>query len=274
MALTLAVAVPLQAQAATNITVKNYTEMPFYDEAQLASIAKWTSESTVTTFGGTGRCTSIWGSAEGDAYDLTKAGNGILIQNVGTDLDGDSYDIKIVANSVYGVATAKGTVTLDVWNGSKTDKLTAGEEIFITMGAYSQGEAKLTFSYLKHGTSKAANVKATPYITDIDCWNYGKNYPKLMFNGNEGLSFEGMTGTVYSTLTSDMKVDESTGSVSYCGSKRNAYKSGDVDGTVTAFFNTSSFTVLFSGINCGLDMRFDRTFTNPGTPVKSAVITG
>ena len=255
----------------TNITVKNYTAMPFYTDAQLAAQPKWTSSSTVTAVGGTVQCTSIWNNTNGKAWDFQKAGNGILIQNVGTDLDGDSYDIKIVANSVKGVHNNYGTVGIDIW-GELGSKLSEGTPIWVSVSCMNQGEASMTFSYLKHGTSKAANVKATPTIYDIDSSNWGASCPDLLFNGYEGISLSGQTATCYVNSSSDMKIDKSAGTFRYSGDWGTAYSGKDIGGAVTPFFNSSSFTMTFTGFGSGIDIGFD-VFKNPGSPSKSAKIT-
>ena len=268
MALTLAVAVPLQAQAATNITVKNYTEMPFYDEAHLAAQAKWGSNSSVTTFGNTQTCESTY-TYSGKTYDIQKAGNGVLIQNVGTDLDGDAYDIKIVANSVKGTHSQYGTVYLQVYER---------DPVRICIGARYKGEAKLTFSYLKHGTTKAANIKAAASLYDIDAQVLESDFSKysdLLFNGREGVSFEGNTATCYIYQPSAFKVDQSKGTFCYNAGQivGGACTGKDIKGAVTATFDSSTFTMTYSSYYAGITMWFD-SYENPGNPSKSAVITG
>ena len=259
---------PLRAQAATNITVKNYTEMPFFDDAHLAAQAKWGSNSSVTTFGNTQTCKSYW-NYSGTNYDFQKAGNGILIQNVGTDLDGDAYDIKIVANSVKGTHSEYGTVYLQVQDYMNP--------LNIGINTRYKGEAKMTFSYLKHGTSKAANVKAAPTIYDIDARVYPAQdsaYSDLLCLGHEGVSFEGQTATCYVNYSSDMKIDKSAGTFYYNGDSANGgCGDKDLNGAVTAIFNSSSFTMTFSAYHATIGMSFD-TYENPGSPSKSAVITG
>lgn len=271
LALTLTAVTAQQAHAATNITVKNYTAMPFFTDAQLAAQPKWTSTSKVTAVGGAQQCTSIWGNVNGKAWDFQKAGNGILIQNVGTDLDGDSYDLKIVATSVKGTHTDYGTVGIDVWGETGT-KLNKGTPLWVSVSCMSQGEASMTFSYLKHGTSKAANVKATPTIYDIDSSNWGASCPDLLFNGYEGISLSGQTATCYVNSSSDMKIDKSAGTFRYSGDWGPAYNGKDIGGAVTPFFNSSSFTMTFTGFGAGIDIGFD-VFKNPGSPSKSAKIT-
>lgn len=109
-------AMPAQAHAATNLTLDNVKNLPFYDAGHTAAKPVWKSTSKVIAVGGCKQCASIWYDER--AWDIQKAGNGILLSDVGTDLDGDPYDIKIVAKSVKGVHTDKGTVSYLIQDAS------------------------------------------------------------------------------------------------------------------------------------------------------------
>ncbi len=243
--------------AATNITTKNYTNMPFFNEGQLASRLIWSSDSKVTSIGGCQQCASIWNNVNGKAWDLAKAGNGILIQNVGTDLDGNAYDLKIVANSVRGETDGThGTVSIDVW-GETGVELQNGKGIWVSVSSMRGAEAKMTFSYLKHGTSKAANLKATPTIYDIDSSNWGISQPSLLFNGFEGISLSDQTATCYVTYSSEMKINTANGTFQYGGDWGNNHSGKDITAAVTPFFDSNSFTMTYSGFGAGVDIGFD-----------------
>lgn len=80
-------AMPAQAHAATNLTLDNVKNLPFYDAGHTAAKPVWKSTSKVIAVGGCKQCASIWYDER--AWDIQKAGNGILLSDVGTDLDGD-----------------------------------------------------------------------------------------------------------------------------------------------------------------------------------------
>ena len=198
----------------------------------------------------------------------------MLIQNVGTDLDGDAYDIKIVANGVKGTHSEYGTVLLEVIENANN----IPGSILIDFGQRYDGEANFTISYLKHGTTKAANVKAAPTFYDIDARvpesDYSK-FPNLVFNGREGVSFEGNTATCYICQPSAFKVDQSKGAFCYNGERviGGACTGKEVKGAVTAIFDSSTFTMTVSAYYAGVHMRFDN-YEDPGSPSKSATTTG
>ncbi len=259
-----------QAEAATGLTVKNYTAMPFFNARQLAASAIFGDDSSTVAVGGAGRCDSIWKYPD-QGFAITKAGQGVLLSNVGTDLDGDAYDLKIVATRVIGTNTDYGIVSIDVWDFS--DKLLeSGERPSIALGSRKASEADFTVSFLKHGTSKAANVSACPTFYDIDSSNWGVAQPDLLFNGAEGISLAGNTGTCYVTYDEDMAIDASKGNFYTTTDWSTGATGKDPKAAVTMLTNSSSFTVTFSGYHAGVDMTFD-----PYTaisPSKSATITG
>ena len=178
----------------------------------------------------------------------------------------------VTADSVKGNASASnGTVSIDVW-GENGTKLSKGMSLWLSVSMMDKAEAKITLSYLKHGTSKAANVKATPTVYDIDASNWGSSASDLLFNGYEGISLSGQTATCYVNYSSDMTINASAGTFRYGGDWMAHYTGKDIRGAVTSFFNSSSFTMTFSGFGAGMDMRFDVN-KNPGNPSKAAKIT-
>lgn len=270
-------AMPAQAHAATNLTLDNVKNLPFYDAGHTAAKPVWKSTSKVIAVGGCKQCASIWYDER--AWDIQKAGNGILLSDVGTDLDGDPYDIKIVAKSVKGVHTDKGTVSLDVRSEDYSKVPQAGQSLCINISSMSQGEATFTVSYLKHGASKAASVKGVSCVYDIDAWNWGIDCPDLMFNGNEGVSFANNEGACYVTYSKTMSVNASKGT--FCniastntgswGSSYSGYGGKDLNGAVVALLDSSSYGMTFSGSGAGIDMYFD-TQEVPDNPHKEAKV--
>lgn len=268
---------PQQAYAAraTDITLHSWRSMPFYDDAHSAAKPVWKSSSKVVPLGGIGQCSSIWYAEK--AWDVRKAGNGLLLSDIGTDLDGDSYDIKIVAKSVKGLHTDRGTVSVDIRSDNQSKAPSVGSGLSINLSSMSHAEASFAISYLKHGTSKAANVKAVSCVYDIDAWNWGdQNSYGLMFGGNEGVSFAGDKADCYVTGSTTMSANVDTGdffniSKGGSGSSFVGYSGKNPDGAVVALHRSSSYSMAFSGIGAGIDVYFD-TQEAPGNPHKEAKV--
>ena len=244
-----------QSWAFTNISVKNYTEMPFYTDKQLAGQLTWHDDSSIVPLSETSKISSYWGYPE-TAYNIKQAGDGILIQNAGTDLDGDSFDLKIVANSVKGNQTECGLVLLEVQDSSH-GSLEVGDGLSITFSSPDLGEASFTVSYLKHGTSDKAQVAACPSFYDIDAGARWSPDASFMFGGNEGISLTGNTGTCFVTYWEDMGISEATGKF-WCSNSESHNLSGkDPDASMTLLTNSSQFTLTYSAFLGGIDMYMD-----------------
>lgn len=270
-------ALPQQAHAdqAADVTLHAWKDMPFYDDAHIAAKPVWGSTSKVVPLGGIEQCSSIW-YAE-NAWDVRSAGNGLLLSDVGTDLDGDSYDIKIVAERVKGFHTDQGTVSIDVRSNDQSKAPSDGSGLSINLSSKNQAEARFAVSYLKHGTSKAAKVKAVSCVYDIDAWNWGASDPYgLMFNGNEGVSFAGDKADCYVTGSTTMSANADTGDFynifkGGMGSSFVGYSGKDPDGAVVALHDSNSYSMAFSGNGAGIDVYFD-TQEVPGNPRKEAKV--
>lgn len=255
-----------QSWAFTNISVENYTAMPFYTDKQLAGQLTWHDDSSIVPLSETSKISSYWGYPE-TAYNIKQAGDGILIQNAGTDLDGDSFDLKIVANSVKGNQTENGLVLLEVqdsrWNQTgdglvlSGGLLDVGDGLSITFSSPDLGEANFTVSYLKHGTSDKAQVAACPSFYDIDAGARWSSDTSFMFGGNEGISLTGNTGTCFVTYWEDMGISEATGKF-WCSNSESHNLSGkDPDASMTLLTNSSQFTLTYSAFLAGTTMCMD-----------------
>ena len=267
-------ALPSQAHAATNITLHNVKDMPFYDDVHIAAKPVWKSTSKVTALGGCQQCDSIWYAEK--AWDIQKAGNGILLSDVGTDLDGDSYDIKLVATQVKGIHTEKGTVSLDVRCENYDKAPQVGQKLCINMSSLNAGEATFQVDYLKHGTSKSANVKAVSCVYDIDAWNWGVSSPDFLFNGDEGVAFNNTKADCYVSYSKTMSINTEKGT--FCnilrqgtGTGFTGYSGKDLDGAVIALHGSSSYQMTYSGNGAGVDLYFD-TQEVPDDPHKTAKV--
>lgn len=244
--------------------------MPFFNAKQLAGSATWKGNSSATAIGGAARVTSMWGYPD-KAFAIRKAGQGALFQNVGTDLDGSSVDIKVVASRVIGTDTDFGVIELAFCDASYSG-MSTGDQLLIDFSASQNGEADFTVSFLKHGTSKAANVSACPTVYDIDSSNWGWSAPNQLFNGAEGVSLAGNTGTCYVTYDKEMKVDASKGYFYSTTSWNTGATGKDPKGAVTMMTDASSFKITFSAWGAGVDMAFDPF--KAISPGKTAKITG
>lgn len=267
-------AMPAQAHAATNLSLDNVKNLPFYDDAHIAAKPVWQADSKVTSLGGCKQVDSIWYDEK--AWDIQKAGNGILLENVGTDLDGDAYDLEMVATDVRGVHTDKGTVSLDVRCEDYDKVPQVGQKLCVNISSLNAGQATFQVSYLKHGTTKAANVKALTCVYDIDAWNWGVSSPDLLFNGNEGVAFSDTEADCYVSYSKTMSINASSGT--FCNIRNQGmgtdfvgYSGKDLDGAVVALHGSSSYQMTYSGNGAGVDMYFD-TQEIPDDPHKQAKV--
>ena len=278
-AVTVFIVTPRTTLADANLSCTVLDDIPFENEKQIASMPTWQGNSSIKTFGAAKKDTTNILYSFADEYSFYKAGDGILIKNVGTDVDGDDYDLKITMTKAHGQSLKSMGVSsyddslarFDVFCSSGK-KHVVGERLCMYTSVRGNGDLDFRYEWLKHGTSEAANVLAFMQIGDLD--NYIGNdrawWADDNFNGGEGVQLN--DGKAY--LSSNTKLSKDVSNGKFWISKA---KAGNTDGkdwsTCVAYASSKSYADITLGAATVPDIYFD-PHEAPAVPVKDFAIKG
>lgn len=272
-------------RAWASVNVHKLEDLPFETAEQVAGHAVWQSNSKVSMVGSAKKSQDTWYSGI-TGYELCKQGDGILLQNVGTDVDGDAYDLRISLSRATGKTMAdiygegdqgfrhpcrKSYARLDLLTESGAPKV--GERIVLFLCEQSNGDIDLTFSYLKHGTSKAAKANLYGQVFDIDYNNdYDRPYwSNPVFGALEGQVFKN-NGDIYLASNTKLKADASNGKVWIPAANAGNANGKDWRNGVGYAMRSSSTTITCAAGE-SVDFWFDLQKA-PSPPVKGYEIQG
>ena len=286
-------AAPGNAFAAGSVQTLN--DMPFETAAQAAGHPVWNSNSKVTLSGSASFCGDTNQFTNSTNYTFFAVGDSITLENVGTDADGDAYDLKITLTSCGGKPMSSyfskgynsytGNIVDDGWlrisignESSSVGNVQKGQKLSFDTNSKSSGDCQLRFQYLKHGTSSSANAALFSQIYDIDWNNYyntstsmASDFSKYaIFNGCEGI--QTTDAKLYLSSSTKLSKDSSSGKV-WVSAANAGNTSGKDWSTGVALAATSATTTVTIGALDDIDWYFDYQKA-PSAPTKSAKITG